>query len=285
MRSPIWWFGGKGSMVKKLLPLIPNHKFYIEPFFGGGSVFFAKNLSKHETINDLNQAVMDFYRVLRDEKLFPKFYRLVYYTPYSRQLYNEYRKTWKTETDKLQKVYKWFCVARMSFSGYFGSCFGTDVIAITNNQCDKTSSFNSIKKLLPVIHKRLSTTQIENKSAIDVLKQYVHNDECFSYLDPPYVTSTRSSGNYEHEMDDVDHRELLRTVLELPGKFLISGYNNELYNDYLKGWNMQEWKTSCHAAGRTKNSGLKGKGNVLKNQGRIEKVWYNYDIQAKLFDY
>ena len=57
LRSPLWWFGGKGNMTAKLLPLLPRHEQYDEPFFGGGSVFFAKAPCPHETINDADEAV------------------------------------------------------------------------------------------------------------------------------------------------------------------------------------------------------------------------------------
>lgn len=59
MRSPIWWFGGKGNMVAKLLPLIPPHRTYVEPYGGGASLLFAKNPSPVEVYNDLNQAVVE----------------------------------------------------------------------------------------------------------------------------------------------------------------------------------------------------------------------------------
>ena len=84
MRSPILWFGGKGNLVSKLLQFIPAHDAYIEPFFGGGSLFFAKRPAKIEVINDIDKDLMNFYAVLRDEEKFARFHRLAYLTPYSR---------------------------------------------------------------------------------------------------------------------------------------------------------------------------------------------------------
>jgi len=69
LRSPMWWFGGKGKMVKKLLPLIPQHKIYVEVFGGGASLLFAKEPSPVEVYNDLNSDLVNFFRVLRDPKL------------------------------------------------------------------------------------------------------------------------------------------------------------------------------------------------------------------------
>ncbi len=61
MVSPISWFGGKHKMVKNLLPLIPPHREYIEPYFGAGSLFFAKQPADIETINDLDSGVVNFF--------------------------------------------------------------------------------------------------------------------------------------------------------------------------------------------------------------------------------
>lgn len=37
-RPPISYYGGKQIMAKHILPLIPPHRIYTEPFFGGGAI-------------------------------------------------------------------------------------------------------------------------------------------------------------------------------------------------------------------------------------------------------
>jgi DNA adenine methylase len=64
-KTPITYYGGKQKMLPYILPLIPEHKIYIEPFFGGGAVFWAKEPAKIEFINDSNSEVINFYRVLK----------------------------------------------------------------------------------------------------------------------------------------------------------------------------------------------------------------------------
>ena len=92
-------------MQAKLLPLLPKHREYVEPFFGGGSIFFAKDPALVETINDLDSAVMDFFRVLRDQP--EEFLWLAQLTPYSRELYNECRATWRDEPDEVRRAWRW----------------------------------------------------------------------------------------------------------------------------------------------------------------------------------
>ncbi|MBD3660605.1 MAG: DNA adenine methylase, partial [Arenibacter algicola] len=65
MKTPISYYGGKQSMVKTILPLIPEHKMYIEPFFGGGAVFWAKEPSRSEVVNDVNMNIVNFYEVMK----------------------------------------------------------------------------------------------------------------------------------------------------------------------------------------------------------------------------
>ena len=64
-KSPVTYYGGKASMTKYLLPLIPEHRLYCEPFFGGGALYFAKEPSKVEVINDKNGEVVNFFEQLK----------------------------------------------------------------------------------------------------------------------------------------------------------------------------------------------------------------------------
>jgi DNA adenine methylase len=52
-------------MRRHILPLVPEHFLYDEPFFGGGAVFWAKEPAAVEFINDHNTEVINFYRVLQ----------------------------------------------------------------------------------------------------------------------------------------------------------------------------------------------------------------------------
>ncbi len=65
MKTPITYYGGKQMMLPEILPIIPKHRLYCEPFFGGGAVFWAKEPSKCEVINDVNMNVVNFYEVLK----------------------------------------------------------------------------------------------------------------------------------------------------------------------------------------------------------------------------
>ena len=67
MKAQITYYGGKKRMLKIILPMIPEHDIYVEPFFGGGAVFWAKEPANVEFVNDKNGEVANFYRVLQND--------------------------------------------------------------------------------------------------------------------------------------------------------------------------------------------------------------------------
>ena len=84
MRTPLQYHGGKTMMLPHILPLIPAHDCYIEPFCGGATVFFAKRPAKVNILNDINELVVTFYRVLKNEALRRKLIQKLEETAYSR---------------------------------------------------------------------------------------------------------------------------------------------------------------------------------------------------------
>src|SRR5690349_5991912 len=67
MKPPLTYFGGKQLLAKNILPLIPKHNLYCEPFFGGGAIYFAKGHSEIEVVNDSNGNLINFYRVVKNK--------------------------------------------------------------------------------------------------------------------------------------------------------------------------------------------------------------------------
>jgi DNA adenine methylase len=256
-------------MQAKLLPLLPEHREYVEPFFGGCSIFFAKAPAMVETINDLDAAVMGFFRVLRDQP--EEFIRLAQLTPYSRELYNECWATWREETDKVRRAWRWWVVARMSFAGHHA--WGTVVRTSRRGMADTCAGFLSCVDALPEVVARVQRAQIENAPALRVLERYC-TPTSLAYLDPPYVAGTRRSGEYACEMNDADHEALVEAILRLPGRFVLSGYAQPFYAPLeAAGWMRVDFQTACYAACRTRASGLQCAGVALDRQPRTESVW------------
>lgn len=257
---------------KRILDLLPPHDGYIEPFGGGGSILIAKPPSKVETYNDLDGALVDFFRVMSDPVLFPHFWSRVAMIPVSREYWHECLKTWEHTLDPLERVIRWYVVARQSFAGMFGSAWGSTV---GTESASRPWAWQSILADLPLIHQRLVRVQIENADFRDCLKRY-RGPGYLAYCDPPYVPSTRRSGRYRCELTEHDHQDLVNLLMDYDGAVVLSGYASPLYERLEKsGWSRTDWQVVCSAAGRTVASGLKGVGKCLARQRRTESVWRN----------
>ena len=105
-----------------------------------------------------------------------------------------------------------------------------------------------------------------NDDAVKVIRQQDGPKTLF-YCDPPYLHGTRAStGDYQYEMTEEDHVELLETLAGIRGKFMLSGYRNDLYDRFAKRnrWRRVEFDLPNNAAG----------GRAKRRM--IECVWMNY---------
>ena len=88
-----------------------------------------------------------------------------------------------------------------------------------------------------------------NQPALEVIRQQDGAATLF-YLDPPYLHETRATtGNYQHEMAEEDHRELLAVIKQCQGKVLLSGYPDPLYDGELAGWKRADFQIDNKASG------------------------------------
>lgn len=262
-------------MVKKLLSLMPPHHIYVEVFGGGASLLFAKKPSPVEIYNDLDSGLVCFFRVLRDPEKFARFYHLAAFTPWSREEYNFCRSTWESCQDEVEKAYRWFVVARMSFSGNFGRSWSMSVTQSHRGMAGTCSKWLSILEELPFIHERVMRVQVENSDFRDLVPHYDLPETLF-FLDPPYVPETRKEGGYVCEMTVQDHEDLVNILLKIKGMAMLSGYAHPVYEPLERsGWKRLDFNMSCYAAGRTKATGLKGDGTATAKCPRVESVWLN----------
>jgi DNA adenine methylase len=271
----ITWFGGKGSMISKIVPLVNavQHQTYVEPFGGGAAILLQKNSSPVEVYNDLDERLYDLFKVISDRKLFADFQRIVSVLPVSRQLFLEFRDGFAKEKDPVKRAAMWFLAARQSFSGTAGRSWS---YGRTVSHCSKW--LNCIAGL-ERIHWRLVCCQIESDDFRNILKNYDSPDTLF-YCDPPYVTSTRRSGGYAHEMSDDDHKDLLNSLVAAEGVSIISGYESELYTSILgeNGWGKVLFETACRASGYTRGTGILGEGSAMRSQKRTEVLYIHTRI-------
>lgn len=271
MRSPLKYHGGKSYLAQKIVDLMPPHTRYCEPFFGGGSVLFARDgEGVAEFANDLNGDLTLFWSTLRNEDTFPEFQRIVEATPFSDTFFQgadsenqvpNPRSRWAI----VERAAAFFIRNRQSRQG-LGRDFATPTKRLRRGMNENVSAWLTAVDGLPEVHARLKRVEIHNQPAVAFIKA-LDSEETFFYCDPPYMHETRATtGEYKHEMTEDDHIELLNILAEIKGKFLLSGYPSKLYDGVadIAGWHVVDVEID------NKASGKKSKAK------KIERMWMNY---------
>jgi len=288
IRSPVRWLGGKTFMLKRLLPIFTKypHKRYVEPFGGAATVLLAKPPVEIEVYNDLDDGLVNFFKVVADERTFDRFRRKVSLLPYARSLWEECRDTWNDQTDPVERAVRWFVVMRQTFGGVFAKSWGSAVTTSARGMVSTCSAWLRSVELLPELHARLQRVQIERLDFRRCIERY-DGPETLFYCDPPYITGLRRGGRYREEMSDDDHRDLVELLLTIEGHAVLSGYPNEIYRPLEEaGWERFEFDVVCRAAAKTRVSGLLGEGCMTGKQRRIEAIWCSPEpnlLQGEMF--
>ncbi len=231
LKTPISYYGGKQSMIKDILPLIPDHKIYVEPFFGGGAVFWAKEPSTTEVINDVNANITNFYEVLKHAYFDLK--KKVESTLHSRETYKKaliiYDCAWLFPEDPVLRAWAFYVVTNQGFSCKIGT-WGYDRAKKAHAVQNKIDSFGE------ELSDRLKYVQIECNDAHKVISSR-DSDDTFAYVDPPYVDSDQ--GHYGGYTDEHFRRDL-DALASMKGKFLLSSYPSATLEEYV---NKHGWQT------------------------------------------
>ena len=241
LSAPFQWFGGKGILKSKLLPLIPGGGApYCEPFAGAASIFFARKPAPVEILNDLDGDIVNFFRVMQDAQQFRELRRRLLWTPYAR---DEFLRAVEALNDPdapaIDRAWAFFVGQNQGFAGKLAK---NAKRADWSVHIARKAAWPSLVKKLELFRERLLGCQIDNDDAIRVISRYDRDDAVF-YVDPPYVISTRKMRNYASELDDAYHVALIDTLLNVRGSVVLSGYDHEIYHRLDDaGWVRTEFK-------------------------------------------
>ena len=228
MKTPITYYGGKQSMLKEIIPIIPDHRIYIEPFFGGGAVFWAKEPSRCEIINDVNGNIINFYEVLKHD--FFKLREAIESTLHSRDVYKKalliYQLPHLFADNRTVRAWAFWVVTNQGFAAKIGT-WGYDRDKRAMSIANKVDAFKED------LSDRLRYTQIENNHAPKVIASRDAED-AFHYCDPPYINTDQGHyGGYT-----IEHfRELLTTLSQIKGRFLLSSYPSDILTEFKQEFN------------------------------------------------
>jgi DNA adenine methylase len=260
LKTPLSYYGGKQQLASKILGLFPEHRLYCEPFIGGAAVFFAKEPSPVEVINDTNGELINFYEVLKRD--FAALEREVVISLHSRKLHHQARVVYDNPDmfDRVKRAWAVWMLANCSYGHQLNGGFGYGRGESTSKMLDnKRQSFTTDCAV------RLQRVQIECCDALRIIRSR-DTEDSFFYLDPPYVGAEQ--GHYDgYTQEDFD--ALLRTLEEVSGKFLLSSFRNKSLDGFIEknGWHSLEIRMGCSMNNRYKTG-----------RGKIEVLTANYPI-------
>ncbi len=229
MNSPLAYVGGKSRLSKTIIELIPEHKTYCEVFAGAGWVFFRKDESKYEVINDLDSDLISFYRVLQFH--LEEFLKQFKWLLASREWFKDWKNQQKAGglTD-IQRAARYYYLQRLSFGGKVkGRVFGTGAETLPK------INLLRMEEELSQVHLRCARVTIENLPYQEILKRY-DKPKTFFYLDPPYWKAPC----YEHNMESLDDfREMAELLGNIKGKFILSINDLPEIREVFKGFHIR----------------------------------------------
>lgn len=273
INSPFRWAGGKFYARKIISKYIPKHDFYVEPFVGGGSIFFHKN-KVNSWLNDFDEELINCYKIIKNDlqKLIKKL---------SGHEANKIKHSWfKNEfkpKNNLEKAFRYYYLNRTSYSGIMKNenCFFGygDKYSMRPENWPRQLEKNS-KKL-----QRVKLTSYDFEEVINKINQ----KNTFIFLDPPYFNADQNKF-YTKSFNNDDHIRLSKILKKNKNKFkFLLTYDNskeirEMYK-WAKFSDEQEWNYVISRTDDQKNK-KKLKDGFFKKRNKGKEIFiYNYKIK------
>lgn len=228
--------GSKWSIADAIVHQFKPHYHYVEPYFGSGAVFFTKEPSPHELINDLNGHVVNFFRVLRDRT--DDLLWQVQLTPWSRE---EYDHSDEASAEELEAARRFVVRIWQAHASDLAKKTGWKNRGPSQRAKGMSDRWRRVPDELRSLAERLQHAEIENRPALEVIRRF-SSEDVLIYADPPYLPETRTQRMYAEEMTREEHVELLEALLSHRGRVVVSGYGNALYDKMLDRWDRFQLK-------------------------------------------
>lgn len=207
--------GNKQKIAKEIQVYFPNHKTYIEPFFGAGGMFFNKPKAKYNILNDLDSDVFNLFQVVMNQK--EELEKAFYIMPIHSDLLDYWKEN--NETEPIRKALRFLFLSNFTLIGTGTSMRGSST----------EESKQNIDKNIEVVHKHLEYCKLFNYDFVDLFKTISFRrqseiDGAFIYADPPYLNT---NDNYSNSFTEEQSNLLFDTLEKTGCKFAMSEFDNE----------------------------------------------------------
>jgi len=223
VKVPLRRYGGKVYLAKWIVSYFPEHTTYIEPFCGSASVFFAKEPSQAEILNDIDGRLIRAFEIMRERPF--ELAATLWATPYAQENWRE-----RIDLGDLEKSALEIAATQQFYAGAtHTSTFSVDAGHANKNKAHVWADW--FRRILPAAA-RLKYAQILNQDALGIIERFAALEHSLFYVDPPYV-------GHEAEYGDSVCFEKLRDALStVRGRVILSGTERE--TKYFQTWRRVE---------------------------------------------
>lgn len=235
------WAGGKSQLLEQFKPLFPKegtYKRYIEPFIGGGAVFFYLE-PKDAIISDLNKDLIEAYKVVKSHpkeliELLKK-----YEKKHSKEFYLKIREEYNA--DKLDKISKSAHLIYLN-KACFNGLYRVNSKGGFNVPFGQHKKFSVNEAGILATSKILKKTKIEHTDFTQVLKNAKKGD--FVYFDPPYYPLNTGSNFTTYTKEsflEKEQEKLMKTFEKLDDRgciLMLSNSDTPFIRKLYKKWHI-----------------------------------------------
>jgi DNA adenine methylase len=235
MIGPLAYIGGKNRLARQIIAVLPEHTTYVEAFAGGAQVFFHKDPSKVEVLNDLDYDIVNFFRCCQHH--YQELIRYLNYCLISRRWYDLLTAEKPETLTDIQRAGRFFYLQKNSFGGLVvKQHYHYGVVQRPNYNSKR------IPEIIEAAHQRLQGVQIESLPYEQVLERYDRPTTMF-YLDPPYWQRKV----YKFNFSDEAFSQLERRLHKIKGQFVLSLDDHPAVRQLFGSWHVEQIQLSYTA--------------------------------------
>jgi DNA adenine methylase len=279
MKPAFGYYGAKVRIASQIINSLPPHNAWVEAFCGSAALTIAKKQAPIEIINDLDDQIINLFKQLRNNS--ENLISAVSLTPYARKEYFDAKKS-EDSLDPLEKARRFLISTMMTVNGAVGETgagFSFAQSYSRNGREARVNRWYNLPNRLEKVVERLRSVRIENRDARELLNMFLNKPATLFYMDPPYLMDR--SYQYNHDIDESFHVDLLELSNKAKCMILISSYNNDLYNEMLSPKN--GWKKSIIRTNTGDTSGKKyEREEVLWKNRLFERAFGNNRVPIRL---
>ena len=272
INSAIKWVGGKSRLRKSIIPLIPPHKRYVEPFGGAAWVLFGKTPSPIEVLNDIDEELINFFRVVkyRPEELIESFdLELV-----SRSEFQRLADVAPHSLSDIERAHRFYYLIMAGWGGEARYPRFQTSISDGGHGNRLIGALKNLRKRIEPVHERLRTVIIENLDWRECIDKYDRAGS-FIYLDPPYPGN---GANYKHNMRSMkEHADIAEKLSGSQSMWMLSSYDSEEVRTLFRGYNI----ISIQSASGMRSSETEARASGRKRTLNREVLILNYDPESE----